>query len=423
MTHRSYLRLLGVIGVCALLVILAVPFAGFSLGSNPAGPQPSGATPAPAEPVFREEFAGDPAAPEAWASANWDVTVHTRGPVDSFDEMQAHHGPDCGPAPASHTISRYDQAVFRCRSHLMTALSAGDYGAIYLTPNQLVDFSAGEAVVRFDMSTLRTSGRDWVDVWISPMDDHLQLPLDSWLPDLQGEPRRSVHIRMDNGVPGTSFRVKVSRDFEVVELEGKPWVGYESFLEASATRRDTFELRISRTHIKFGMPQYNFWWVDTPIEDLGWGQGVVQFGHHSYTPLKDCEGDCAPNTWHWDNVEINPAVPFVILKPDRPAASAADPGPLSFAQPAPAGSRLRFAGIGGALEVSFDGGASWEPARLQDQLRYDPGHFRSYWMPVPAGATQVLFRGQERDDWRTGPWMARSVAIFVPPGGPVAMNE
>jgi hypothetical protein len=361
--------------------------------------------------TFSETFDGDPASPQRWNPASWDVAVHTRGPVSTFDAMQAQHGDNCAPAPATRTISSYDDSVFLCRNHLMTALSAGDYGVIYLTPDHLVDFSAGEAVVRFDMSTLRTSGRDWIDVWVTPYEDQLVTPLDDWLPDLQGEPRRGVHIRMDNGVPGTAFRVKLVDGFQTVELPGKPWVGYESFLEASATRRDTFELRISRTHIKFGMPQYNFWWVDTPIEDLGWGKGVVQFGHHSYNPLKDCTG-CSANTWHWDNVQISPAVPITLIKPDRRFVDAASGGRVRFARPAPAGSFLRFNAIGGKIEVSYDGGASWLPAWRQKEERDDPGHFRSYWTPVPAGAQEVLFRGDGRDGWRTGPWQARNFSIW-----------
>ena len=84
-------------------------------------------------------------------------------------------------------------------------------------------------------------------------------------------------------------------------------------------QRDTFELDISKNHIRFGMPQYNFWWVDADIPTLDWSQGVVQLGHHSYNPEKDCnyDGTCGPNTWHWDNVSITPAVPFTILRADQ----------------------------------------------------------------------------------------------------------
>ena len=76
-------------------------------------------------------------------------------------------------------------------------------------------------------------------------------------------------------------------------------------------------------HLRFGMPAYSLAWVDTALPDLGWAQGVVQFGHHSYNPTKECP-DCTPNTWHWDNVTIDPAVPFNITRGDRRYVDAAD---------------------------------------------------------------------------------------------------
>ena len=39
--------------------------------------------------------------------------------------------------------------------------------------------------------------RDWIDLWVTPFNENLQLPLEDWLPDLQGPPKDSVHIRMD----------------------------------------------------------------------------------------------------------------------------------------------------------------------------------------------------------------------------------
>ncbi|MDZ7639869.1 MAG: hypothetical protein U5J83_16730 [Bryobacterales bacterium] len=60
---------------------------------------------------------------------------------------EGHHGSDCSPAPAAHRISSWQNATYVCLDHGHTALSASGYGAIYLTPNHLVDFSAGEAVV------------------------------------------------------------------------------------------------------------------------------------------------------------------------------------------------------------------------------------------------------------------------------------
>jgi hypothetical protein len=294
----------------------------------------------------------------------------------------------------------------------MTALQAGGYGVIYLTPNQLVDFSTGAATIQFDVSTARTSLRDWIDLWVSPYDEHLQLPLEDWLPDLNGPPRDAVHIRMDSYNGQSIFKGSVVRNFSEQEVAGNSWTGYESLLTPSATTRTTFQLTLTRTHLKFGMPAYNFWWVDTDIADLGWSSGVVQFGHHSYNPLKDCPAGqtCAPNTWHWDNVQISSAVPFTIL---RGAPRFVDPTTapqVTFAAPAPPNARLRFAGVGDNLAVSFNGGATWQAAQLQAQEKTDVSKFQSYWTAIPAGTTSVQFRGQ--GGW-WGSWMVRDISLWA----------
>src|SRR5207302_8424505 len=98
--------------------------------------------------------------------------------------------------------------------------------------------------------------------------------------------------------------------------------------------RTTFELHLSRTHLKFGMPAYNLWWMDGDIADLGWSSGVVQLGHHSYNPDKACDfnGTCGPNTWHWDNVSISAAVPFTILRATPRAVDSAAAPPVTLPQ-------------------------------------------------------------------------------------------
>ena len=300
--------------------------------------------------AYVRAFVESPATPLPFQPTDWDLAIHSRDPGtwQKLEPMQAQHGADCGPPPATHPTSSYEDAVFLCKNHLMTAISAGGYGVIYMTPNQLVDFSQGEAVVHFDMSTLRTSTRDWVDLWVTPFDENLQLPLESFLPDLDGAPRHSVHLRMDNSAGGTIFNGFVVRDFRTTDVPGNWFTGYESFLSPSATRRDTFELRISRTHLKFGMPQYNFWWIDTNIADLGWTQGVLQLGHHSYTPDKgEClQGGCGPDTWHWSNIGINPAVPFTILRADHRFIDATTSPQLNFPSASRSGAHLRFSAIG-----------------------------------------------------------------------------
>lgn len=367
-----------------------------------AAPGPAGA--------YTQTFDGDPPQPQAWQPATWDVTVHSRnvGTWQQLEPMQAGHGANCSAPPESHQLTQYEDAVFLCKNHMMTAIKAEGYGVIYLTPNQLLDLSAGEAVVRWNMSTLRTSDRDWVDVWITPYEDNLQLPLESWLPDLQGEPRNAVHIRMNVTNGQTVFTGEVVRNFEVTDITTNNWTGYETRLGPDARRRDLFELRLSSTHVKFGMPEYNLWWIDTTIADLGWTVGVVQFGHHSYNPTKDCTG-CAPNTWHWDNIELAPAMPFTMLRADRRSVDAASPV-VRFGAPAPDGAHLRFAGIGNALEVSFDNGKTWTPAQRQAQPRQVEEHFSSYWTPIPSGTQQVLFRGQ---DWWGGPWTVRDSSVWA----------
>jgi hypothetical protein len=175
-------------------------------------------------------------------------------------------------------------------------------------------------------------------------------------------------------------------------------------------RRDTFELRISRTSLKFGMPAYGKWWIDRAISDLGWDRAVLQLAHHSYTPWKGCMDDlCEANTWHWDNVSISKAVPFVMLKGDLPWVDATTRRFVTLPAPAPANGSLRFMGIGNGLQVSFDGGQSWQNARPHAVEQAFEDHFRPYWMAVPAGTTRIDFRGT---DWYAGDWMVRGPAVW-----------
>jgi hypothetical protein len=359
---------------------------------------------------FLATFDGDPEHPQPWQPDDWDVTIHSRDKENFYEltQMQAGHGPNCEPPPATHLVSAYEDAVYICRSHVMTAIDDDGYGVIYLTPDHMVDFSSGEAVIRFDLSTARTSTRDWVDLWISPYEDHLQLPLTSWLPDLSGEPRRAVQIEMGAFNGNTIFTANVIRNFESTAVDGNWWVGYEEFLTPSAMQRETFELRLSHSHIKFGMPDYDFWWVDADIPGLDWTQGVVQFGHHSYNPTKDCNNPCGPNTWHWDNLAISQAVPFTIIHTDRRFV---EPGSarVNLSAPAPANAYLRFAAIGKNIEVSFDGGVTWQKAQIRPQLKYEEDKFWSYLTPIFAGATTVHFRGEP---WWGGTWMAKDITVW-----------
>jgi hypothetical protein len=359
---------------------------------KPAAPKPL--TPGGTASAFRETFDGAPASPAPFASPNWDVAVHSRDHFGAtMDAVHAHHGAMCTPPPETHPISRFDQAVFRCKDHVMTSMNGAGYGEIVLTPNRAVDFSKGTAVVSFDVSTLVTSRRDWWDLWITPYAENVQLPCEDWCPDLQGPPKRAVHINMStfNGNQ-TGFGAEIYSNFKPTAVPGSHFDGYERFLTPDAARRDTFELRISRTHIRFGMPAYGVYWINAPIKDLGWDVGVVQFAHHSYSPTKDTVvASAQPNTWHWDNVAINPSRAFKIIRAQQRAV---DREAATFPSAAPQNARLRFSAYGTAIQVSFDAGRTWANAARQLQSINSTDHFASYWTPIPAGATRVNFRGQ-----------------------------
>ena len=118
------------------------------------------------------------------------------------------------------------------------------------------------------------------------------------------------------------------------------------------------------------MPAHDLWWVDAEVEDLGWSRGVVQLGHHSYDPhgphpVGGCVfryQPCAPTTWHWDSVEIAPAVPFTLLPAAPRRVDEASGGAITLPSPVPPGGFLRFLAVGRQMEVSFDGGGTWQPA-------------------------------------------------------------
>lgn len=384
---------------------------------------------APAPSAFSFSFTGDPAAPQPWTPTNWDVIVHSRD-VRTFvqlEGMNAQHGADCAPYPAAHYNNTYSGAVFLCHNHVMTAINAGGYGEIVLSPDHMVDFANGTATIRFNLSTLRTSFRDWASIWITPFADNLVLPIDPGeRVDLQGPPKQGIQIRMDQGAGGTIFRAAVINNFKATSLPFNPAKSLDKLVGSpSAVKRTTFELTISKTHLAFGSPTLGYNWVDTNISPLPWSMGVVQLAHHSYNPIKHCTPTptllCQPDTWHWSDFYISSAVPFTLLRADlqtiHPASTqlgvAATPTVATFPSPAPASAFLRFAAIG-TIDVSLDGGKTWQTAQRQQQLYSKVDHFSSFFTPVPAGTTKISFRGH---NWGFSanpgnPWWIRDIAIW-----------
>lgn len=366
------------------------------------------------------------APPKPWEPADWSIVRHMRDPGSWYqvESMMAWHGTMCqkptDPIEPTHLVDSYQGMLFLCRNHMMTATNASGYGVTYLTPNRMVDFAGGEAVVRFDVATQRESGRDWIDLWVTPFAENLVTPVDDSIPDLQGEPRRAVHVRMTAERTRSAFEAAVVRDFKATKLPSLTTDGYETAFAArglapSATRRDTFELHISRTRVKFGMPRYNLWWVDAPVADLGWSRGVIQIGHHSFNPAAD---GGSPSSWHWDNIGMQPAVPFTIIRADRRYVDQSTPnGEVVFPRAAPAGAFLRGSGIG-VTEVSVlkaDGRWSgYSDDILQVAKKFDPKRFASGWMAIPQGTTRVRLRPKGKLDASAGAWMVRDLSIWSP---------
>lgn len=403
----------------------------------------SGAMGALAQSGSLNPFDGAPPAPLGYpmvtALQDWDIAVHTRD-IDAWYElnyMEADHGANCSGPPNHHPIAgagsttAYADSVFQCANHLMTALNAPGYGVIYLTPNQILDWSAGEAVVRWDMSTRVTSGRDWVTLYVTPYDQQLALPLNINFPDLAGEPPNTLAVGLTGnpGHPPLTFGGYIRRNWVQTDFQPgagyNPYTGYESFLIPDAARRDTFELRVSATHIKLGMPAYNFYWLDADVADLGFTSGVVQFGHHSYNPYKDCDPvvvvenppapvNCGPNTWHWDNVSLSPATPFTVIKAAQPYVDSMTSQVVTFPSPAPAGASLRLDAYGSNVAYSLDNGASWQAVAVQPAERSGPsggGGWQSYWQPLPEGVQALLLRAE--GGWWGGNWMIRDMTVWA----------
>lgn len=394
------------------------------LGSAPA----AHAAPAP----WADTLAyGMPSAPTTWQPAHWDTQIHTRD-YSAVDPMTADHGADCSAPPATHRITTWQEAVFLCHDHIMTAISSEGYGEVVLTPDHLADWSAGPVTVSFSVSSFYTSQRDWISIGLSPFAEQLALPFDEGDVDLQGMPRDSVQLKLvpNNGAP--SWVADQVTGFSENELQHSWDVPpLTQFITPSKTVRTPYEFTFSATRYSLRIapssPQAagQVLLSGTWPKALTWTQGVLQLAHHSYNPTKgdgcgppDDTQICAANTWHWSDVGISTALPYTLLRPVDHQVISASSGVATFAQAAPAGSFLKFAAIG-TVQVSYDGGATYHAAKKPplDASAYHEEHQTSYLDPMPAGATSARFK--LAGGWY-GPGYARdfSVVSLSALGGP-----
>ena len=360
---------------------------------------------------FTETFNGTPPAPVAFNGANWDVSLHSEWGVGVEsdvmpDPSQAQHTLSCG-SPGTlgentHTVQAINDLVFNCADHLMTHVPTGNYAVIYLTPNQMVDFSTSGSI-KFDVSTLATSTRDWIDVWVQAWDTQEQAVLDEEIPTSQGHPRNAIHIESGGSCGG--FRAGEG-EFHVETFDSNrtrtfcaPSIGrWIDVLSPSPIVRSTIEIVLTQTHVKVWMPAFNKVLVDSDIPALNFTQGVVSLGHHNYSADKSADpsipGSCdtcgRANTWHWDNVTIDPSVPFNIVKTDkRHALWEYTPEQRTFTfAPVPANSFLRFEAFG-TVRTSSNGAAPVLATRTS--ANRSPEQSSSFFTPIPAGTTSVRF--------------------------------
>jgi hypothetical protein len=367
---------------------------------------------------------GMPSSPQPWQPSNWDVQVHIRDMQrsgDAIDPQRADHGADCSAPPAQHPISAWQQAVFVCHNHVMTAIADAGYGEVALTPDRMADWSEGAVTIGFSVSTTHSNARNWWALDVTPFGEQVALPFDEGGVDLQGMPAHYIEVRTDNCGNNDKTLYRVVREAPGASGDAQAFGAPQSQsacledvtgIQPSATVRTPLELVISQTGylLRIGAAS-----AVAPGKTLTQGtwkrpltftRGVVQFLHHAYNPEK---AGTAPDTWHWSNFSISTALQYTMLHPTDHRSLMEPGGALSFAQPAPATSFLKFAAIG-AVQVSYDGGKTYSAARQPalDATLFHEEHFTSYLTPVPAGATQVRLR--LAGGW-FGPGMARDFSI------------
>jgi hypothetical protein len=406
--------------------------------------------------LFLETFDGAPTAPLTYQNPHsWDIFSSGLNTLENGAAVQvAHHGPACErpgfpyTLTNTHPIATTADQVFICNNHLMTANGLTGYGAIYMVPPALADFSAGQATIRWDMSTLRTASRDWVYFTIMPFDGHNKF---SYNNNDQAIAPDNINIKLAGpNVFQATQRVGGGGDVAIGGDGFTTWnmVQAANGLVEDAARRDTFEVDLTSTHLRVCITGNNtgqtysyqgrsgFCWIDSDLPSglspaVWHGQAVFLMSHVTYNAEKSCsaeedqfsivhnpigDANCPPDTWHWDNVSINPAVPFTILNPQQPFASFNDPdgaNTVTFAQPAPANAHLSFVAAGdcNGQRFSVDGGVSWitavpQPATTQCQ---HPENGGEYWTAIPQGTTSVKFTGQRG----FGAWDVGGIAIWA----------
>jgi hypothetical protein len=415
---------------------------------------------------FAEPFTGAPATPQPYTNPHsWDIFSQGFNNSEVGASVQVgQHGPNCE-APGfpyttsnTHPLRSDADTVFMCNDHVMTVLGLTGYGAIYMTPPAVADFSAGSAVISWDQSTLRTAARDWTDIVLTPPQERSNMAYNN---NDQHIPIHNIHVSL----AGTNVYLATQRtgggtqygQGSDVQINGDGSTTWDQVfaahgLDESSVRRDTFQITLSRTNISVCMPGYSyqsqaqFCWIRNaplpqPLDPAIWhNQAAVMINHRTYNPEKSCGvetmdqfnidhsdfGDlhCPPDTWHWDNVNINPAVGFQIIQTTVPNLTINTPSAtrVDFTAAAPAGAMLEFVQFGHTpdLRVSYDSGATWVAPHIQPAIAPNNGaseeNGEDIYTSIPAGTRSIMVRGSN-GFW--GSYGVQAFHIVGPPGGAV----
>ena len=353
---------------------------------------------------FTYTFDGDPAGPTSnyWMD-DFDIQVHARGmyqyaEMETWPLVYGDHGADCDPM-GEHNVTVAVNAIYQCRNHFMTA-AAGAYSVIYFSPNRLLDWSDGEATLSIDVSTFRTSGRDWWDLWLTEWDANAAVPLSDRMGqagvDLNGPPEGDfLHVNL---MEQSFFKAESESGF----IDNSSTATYSA---SDHMRRDPFVLTINATTFSFCKPDESICWFQDKPHGLSVTQAVVTYGHHAYDPGKSClipgcgEGDPrAGGTWHWDNLSMSDSVPVTILRGDKRsitngpwwAPSSDADRTITFPEPAPAGSYLKFS-------ANSNSWTTINGVQVQPEITFWSDHFTSFLVPIPEGTTSIVWDGRHNN--------------------------
>ncbi len=362
---------------------------------------------------YQEGFLTNPSSPQPLSPSDWYVSTQVQNTSRFVAPIEADYGQGCEDLPATHTVSDVADLIYQCQGRLITTLNTGaaasDHAMLYFMPNQLIDLSQ-DVTVNWDLSTVRTNARhDWLEIWITPLDDLIMSPATKFVRTGQGTPDNGLLLRLDASNNWTILYVEndVVRHFST---RRRP---VQTLLTPSKETLSTYELSVSNGRIRFGLPGENWWWLDEalPSEMTGWTAAAIQFGHHSRGVPGSCKrADCVPNSWHWDNFTISSAQSITMIGGGQHLinGAAADQS-FTLSSPAPAGSVLRFAGVGNNLKVSFDGGNTWASPQVQGDVKRQ-NEMKSYTMTVPQGTTEITFKGAT--SW-SGDWAVRDMTVWA----------